>query len=70
MQMNRNNASLLLAFILLPLLSIAQVNSVEFGKNRVQFKKFKWKFYQSPNFNTYVSQGGTDLGKYVAQVAV
>ena len=69
MQMNRNNASLLLAFILLPLLSIAQVNSVEFGKNRVQFKKFKWKFYQSPNFNTYVSQGGTDLGKYVAQVA-
>ena len=28
----------------------AQVNSVEFGKNRIQHQKFNWKFYQSPNF--------------------
>jgi hypothetical protein len=42
---------------------------VEYGKNRLQFKKLKWKFYQSPNFNTYISQGGTKLGKFVAQVA-
>ena len=35
----------------------AQVNSVEFGKNRIQHQKFNWKFYQSPNFNTYVTQG-------------
>jgi hypothetical protein len=28
-----------------------------------------WKFHQSPNFNTYTSQGGVELGKYVAQVA-
>jgi hypothetical protein len=45
------------------------VNSVEFGKNRVQHKKFDWKFYQSQNFNTYVSQGGVELGKFVSQVA-
>lgn len=47
----------------------AQVNSVEFGKNRIQHQKFNWKFYQSPNFNTYVTQGGLELGKFVSQVA-
>jgi hypothetical protein len=47
----------------------AQVNTVEFGKNRLQFQKFKWKYYQTENFNTYFSQDGLGLGKYVAQVA-
>src|SRR6186713_241276 len=47
----------------------SQVNTVEFGKNRVQFQKFNWKFYQTENFNTYFSQDGLALGKYVAQVA-
>lgn len=47
----------------------AQVNAVEFGKNRVQFQKFSWKYYQTDNFNTYFSQDGLELGKYVAQVA-
>ena len=69
MQMNRIKQYFLAAFFLLPILSMAQVNTVQYGKNRLQFKKFNWKFYQSPNFNTYVSQGGTELGKFVAQVA-
>ena len=47
----------------------AQVNAVVFGRNRLQYKKFHWKFYQSPNFNTYVSQGGTELGKFVSKLA-
>ncbi|MEO6731785.1 MAG: hypothetical protein ABIN01_11270 [Ferruginibacter sp.] len=47
----------------------AQVNTVEFGKNRVQYKKFKWQFYQTRNFNTYFNQNGEALGKFVAQVA-
>jgi len=47
----------------------AQVNTVTFGRNRLQFKKFKWKFYQSKNFNTYVTQGGTELGKFVSLLA-
>jgi hypothetical protein len=49
--------------------SSAQVNSVEFGKNRVQYKKFKWQYYQSKNFNTYFNQNGQELAKFVAQVA-
>src|SRR6187549_1922891 len=47
----------------------AQVNTVEFGKNRVQYQKFKWKYYQTENFNSYFSQDGLGLGRYVAQVA-
>jgi hypothetical protein len=49
--------------------SFGQVNSVEFGKNRVQFKKFKWQYYQTKNFNVYFNQGGQELAKYVAQCA-
>ncbi|HEX2845805.1 MAG TPA: hypothetical protein VHN59_04605 [Chitinophagaceae bacterium] len=49
--------------------SYAQVGTVEFGKNRVQYQKFKWRYYQTTNFNTYFSQDGLGLGKYVAQIA-
>ena len=69
MQLNRITQWMIFLGFLLPLMSMAQVNSVEFGKNRVQHKKFIWKFYQSPNFNTYETQGGVELGKFVAQVA-
>jgi len=47
----------------------AQVNAVEFGKNRVQYDHFKWKYYQTDNFNTYFSQDGLALGKYAAEIA-
>jgi hypothetical protein len=56
MQLNRITQWIVFAVFILPMLSSAQVNSVEFGKNRVQHKKFIWKFYQSPNFNSYVSR--------------
>jgi hypothetical protein len=45
------------------------INNVEFGKNRVQFKKFKWQYYQTQNFNTYFNQNGQALAKFVMQVA-
>lgn len=53
----------------LPFILNAQVNAVEFGKNKLQYKKFKWKFYEGKNFNTYVTQGGTELGSFVSQMA-
>ena len=49
--------------------SFAQVNAVTFGKNRLQFKKFKWQYYQTKNFNVYFYDGGQELAKYVAQEA-
>ncbi len=55
--------------ILIGFASNAQVNSVTFGKNRVQFKKFKWQFYQTRNFNVFFYKNGQELAKYVAQCA-
>jgi len=69
--MNKNKSKLA-SFLLATLLfsaAQAQVSNVEFGKNRVQYQKFDWKYYQTENFNTYFSQDGLELGKYVAQVA-
>ncbi|MEO6254681.1 MAG: hypothetical protein ABIO79_15320 [Ferruginibacter sp.] len=60
---------LLIAYCLLPASLSAQVNAVEFGKNRVQFKKFKWYYYQTKNFNVYYYQNGEELAKFVAQSA-
>ncbi len=64
-----NRISIFIGLCLFSIITTAQVNAVEFGKNRIQHKKFTWKFYQSPNFNTYFNQGGLELGKYVLQVA-
>ena len=49
--------------------AVAQVNAVEFGKNRVQYKKFKWSYYQTKNFNIYYHQSGEELSKFIAQSA-
>lgn len=66
---NTRSIFLLPFIILFAFQSSAQVNTVEFGKNRVQFKKFKWAYLQTPNFNSYYSQNGEPLAKFVAQVA-
>src|SRR6478672_9531233 len=58
-----------LSLFLISISSFAQVNSVTFGKNRVQFKKFKWSYYQTENFNVYFNEGGQELAKFVAQSA-
>lgn len=47
----------------------AQVSSVEFGKNRIQYHKFNWRFYQTDNFNVHFNQGGLELAKFALQVA-
>ena len=74
MQVHKNRIDkkiFLLTIFLLALTTIAssQVSSVEFGKNRVQYKKFTWQYYQTKNFNAYFNQNGQELAKYVAQVA-
>ncbi|MBC9931318.1 hypothetical protein [Chitinophaga qingshengii] len=68
--MNRFITRLLFGALLLGTsVTQAQTNTVEFGQNRVQFKNFKWRYYQTRHFNTYFAQNGLELGKYVAQVA-
>jgi Tol biopolymer transport system component len=48
--------------------SIAQPGSA-FGKNKVQYKNFDWKFIQSPHFDIYFYQGGRDLAEFCAEQA-
>ena len=65
----RNAVLTFFAIIFCGLNASGQVSAVEFGKNRVQYKKISWKYYQTRNFNTYYHEGGLALGKFVAQVA-
>lgn len=60
-----------MAFFLLMLTPgiFSQVNTVEFGKNRVQYRKFKWQYYQSDNFNVYFYENGQTIAKYATQIA-
>lgn len=34
-------------------IALGQINMVEYGRNKVQHKKFTWKYYQTRNFNVY-----------------
>lgn len=47
----------------------SQVSAVEFGKNRIQYRKYSWRFYQTPNFNVHFNEGGLELAKFVLQIA-
>ena len=58
-----------LGFICTAPLSAQVIENVKFGKNRVQYKKFKWQYYQSRNFNSFFNQNGQEIAKYVMQVA-
>ena len=69
MRKGKDFFALALALIFFSTSLIAQVNTVEFGKNRVQYKKFKWKYYQTDNFNAYFYENGETIAKYVARIA-
>ena len=66
---SRLTATATILFLFLCSQSSAQINMVEFGKNRVQHTKFKWSFYQSPNFNVHYNLNGLELAKFTTQVA-
>jgi Tol biopolymer transport system component len=41
----------------------------QFGKNKVQYKEFKWQLIQTKHFDIYFSQDGYDIAEYTASVA-
>ncbi|NQW29447.1 MAG: PD40 domain-containing protein [Ignavibacteria bacterium] len=48
----------------------AQFNGqLPFGKNKVQYQKFEWKYIQSDNFDVYFHQGGNYIAKFTAMKA-
>jgi WD40 repeat protein len=47
----------------------AQTSQQTFGKNRIQYKDFKWQFYSTQNFNVYFNQGGQEMARNAAEFA-
>lgn len=41
----------------------AQEAMEKFGKNRVQYKNFKWRYYSTENFDIYFYDGGNEIAK-------
>jgi len=68
-RMDKKIFLLTIFFFAMATIASAQVSSVEFGKNRVQYKNFKWQYYQTQNINAYFNQDGQEIAKYVAQIA-
>lgn len=40
-----------------------------FGKNRVQFKNYEWKYYRFDKYETYFYTGGNELAVYTSKIA-
>lgn len=43
--------------------------SENFGKNKVQYHKFRWSFIQTDHFDIYFDEGGHSLAEYTAAAA-
>lgn len=55
--------------VLLGASSLSYAQSTTFGKNKVQYERFKWKYIQSPHFDVYYYDGGEQLAAFVAESA-
>lgn len=46
----------------------AQTNVEKYGQNRLQFRKFKWRYYDTKHFRIYhYDRAGRELARYVAE---
>jgi len=43
--------------------AVAQEALEKFGKNRVQYKNFKWRYYSTENFDIYFYDGGNEIAR-------
>lgn len=56
-----------LLFLIKPYSLFAQNSEESFGKSRIQYRYFEWKFYSTPHFDVYYYYGGQKLAKQVAE---
>ena len=62
-----------ISFLLFSVLAIlgndvfAQEAMEKFGKNRVQYKNFKWRYYSTENFDIYFYDGGNEIAKIATE---
>lgn len=50
-------------------LTVTESAQAQFGKNKVQYEEFEWKYVQSKHFDVYYHQGGEYLAQYTAVIA-
>lgn len=55
--------------IIVSLFFINSADAQSFGKNKVQYKNFKWQYIQSKHFDIYFSEGGYNIAEFTAVVA-
>ncbi|MEI8278447.1 MAG: hypothetical protein WCG87_01715 [Bacteroidota bacterium] len=54
----------------LPEMVLAQTNTEVYGQNRIQYRKFKWKFFDTQHFRIYhYDAAGIELARYVSEQA-
>lgn len=51
------------------ILSVNPLSAQYFGKNKVQYKNFKWRYLQSQHFDVYFYEGGREIAEFTAEVA-
>ena len=57
------------ALLLLSLLTLAVAQDGNFGKNKVQYKPFRWSFIQTSHFDIYFYDGGAPIANFTAVAA-
>lgn len=58
-----------LFLLLLPALGFSQLVNSEFGQNRIQYHKFKWKRYETPHFITFFQEKDEKVAQVALQMA-
>jgi Tol biopolymer transport system component len=58
---------LALCCLFLPFTLSAQLTQSTFGKNRLQYKEFNWRYYSTTNFDIYFYDDGQELAKLTAR---
>jgi len=57
-------------FTTIPFIASAQTYLETFGQNRIQYRKFSWKYFDTKHFRIYhYDLAGRQLGRYVAEEA-
>jgi Tol biopolymer transport system component len=52
--------------LIIVFLTSCNLSYSQFGKNKVQYEKFEWKFIESKHFDVYFHKGGEYLANYTA----
>jgi len=61
---------ILLFSITVPAVVVGQSYVEVFGQNRIQYRKFDWKYFDTKHFRVYhYDRAGRQLGRYVAEEA-